>query len=384
MAGRARPGPVPLVAQREWLAALISQGVSNSEACRTVGINRRTGTRWRFGRSIPASSGRTLHYPAVVSDRLQTISARYLSEDERIMIADLNRVGVTVRAIAGEVGRSPSTISRELRRNRDDAGRYRPLAAHRLAAERRSRPRDRRVVVDVELREFVQGLLTVRRSPEQISHALHERFVGDPSRQLVAESVYQALYDRDSVLLRDRSCVVLRTGRRRRRPHRQPDARRAGSLAQMTMIDQRPASAEDRVEPGHWEGDLIMGKGNNSATGTLVERTSRKVVLIHLGGDKSAIALRDALIDVFGAMSPTMRRSRTWDQGKEMAGHLNLTRAIGLLVYFCDAHSPWQRGSNETMNGLLRDYFPKHTDLRHHSVERLTAVADELNRRPRM
>jgi transposase, IS30 family len=189
-----------------------------------------------------------LHYPAVVSDRLQTISARYLSEDERIMIADLNRVGVTVRAIAGEVGRSPSTISRELRRNRDDAGRYRPLAAHRLAAERRSRPRDRRVVVDVELREFVQGLLTVRRSPEQISHALHERFVGDPSRQLVAESVYQALYDRDSVLLRDRSCVVLRTGRRRRRPHRQPDARRAGSLAQMTMIDQRPASAEDRVE----------------------------------------------------------------------------------------------------------------------------------------
>jgi len=318
----------------------------------------------------------------VISER-QTISARYLSEDERVAIADLHRVGVKVRAIAHEVGRSPSTISRELRRNRDGAGRYRPLAAHRLAAERRSRPRDRRVVVDVELRTFVQGLLTLRWSPEQISRTLRVEFAGNPLRQLATESIYQALYDPGSGLVRDRTCMPLRTRRRRRRPHRRPDGRRPRGLVAMTMIDQRPSSVADRDEAGHWEGDLIMGTGNRSAIGTLVERTTRKLVLVHLGHDRSAAGLRDGLIDVFAAMPATWRRSLTWDQGKEMAGHLEFTRATAMPVYFCAAHSPWQRASNENMNGLLRDYFLKHTDLREHTPQRLAAVAEEINHRPR-
>ena len=151
----------------------------------------------------------------------------------------------------------------------------------------------------------------------------------------------------------------------------------------MTMIDERPASATDRLEVGQWEGDYIVGASNRSAIGTLVERTTRHLVLVHLGHDRSAVALRDALIRVFAAMPPHLRRSLTWDQGQEMAGHLELTCETGMPVYFCHPHSPWQRGSNENMNGLLRDYFPKHTDLRGHGADRLIAVAAEVNARPR-
>ena len=151
----------------------------------------------------------------------------------------------------------------------------------------------------------------------------------------------------------------------------------------MTMIDDRPTTVSDRVEVEHWEGDYIVGTGNRSAIGTLVERTIRQLVLVHLGRDRSAVALRNALISVFGAMPAPMRRSLTWDQGNAVAAHLELTRETGMPVYFCQGHSPWQRGSNENMNGLLRDYLPKHTDLTGHSAERLVAVAGEINTRPR-
>ena len=369
---------------RQAFERLIAQGVSNSEACRVLGINRRTGTRWRYGRDIPATGGRTLHYPPVITtNRTTPISARYLSEDERIMISDLRRTGATVRVIAVELGRSPSTISRELRRNTDPVGRYRPSAAHRSAVQRRARHRARRVDRDEVLRARVQQLLALRWSPEQISRALSVEYAADSSRKLVTESIYQAIYDPNSGVVRDRTCMPLRTRRRRRRPHRRPDARHRGHLVSMTMIDHRPAIVADRVEIGHWEGDYIVGTGNRSAIGTLVERSTRQLVLVHLGHDRSAVALRDALIRVFGAMPGPMRRSLTWDQGKEMAGHLDLTRKTGMTVYFCHAHSPWQRGSNENMNGLLRDYFPKHTDLRGHTAERLAAVAAEINARPR-
>lgn len=273
------------------------------------------------------------------------------------MIADLRRAGATVRAIAAELGRSPSTVSRETRRNLEPgSGDYRPWRAHRLAADRRRRPRRRRVDGDVVLAGFVQARLKLRWSPEQISRAVRGEFSDDPARRLVPESIYQAIYDRDCGLIRDQD-RVLRTKRRRRRPHRQPDARRAGSLAQMTMIEDRPAAIEDRLQAGHWEGDYIMGKGNQSAIATLVERTSRIVVLVHMGEDKSAVALSRRLIDVFTAMPASMRRTLTWDQGKEMAEHRNLARAVGMNVYFCQRSSPWQRGSNENMNGLLRDYL---------------------------
>jgi IS30 family transposase len=197
MAG-GRPGPAPQTAKREQFARLIAQGVSNSEACRIVGINRRTGKRWRHGRTITSSSGRRLHYPPVINTRKREISPRYLSEEERVRIADLRRAGLGVRAVARELGRDPGTISRELRRNRDPAGRqYRPFTAQRLAAERRARPREGKIAQDPELRAFVQDRLARRWSPEQICQALRREFPDQPERHLVPETIYQAVYRPD-------------------------------------------------------------------------------------------------------------------------------------------------------------------------------------------
>ena len=381
MAGRGRPGVEPLVEQRELFVSLITAGVSNSAACRQVGVNRKTGTRWRYGRSVPGVGGGTLHYPSVLSPPSSTISSRYLSEDERVTIADLHRTGPSSRAIAEQVRRSPSTISRELARNSVPDGRYGSAAAHRLASGRRRRPRARRLEADPVLRAFVQQCMDVRWSSEQISHALTVEFPDQPGRQLVPESLYQALYAATPVLQRT---LRTRRWRRRRRPHHSPDARSSYRLATpMVMIDQRPAAADDRVEVGHWEGDLIMGLGNGSAIGTLVERTTRTLILVHLPHGRTAAAVRDALTKVFTDLPVGLRRSLTWDQGKELSAHADLTRTVALPVYFCQPHSPWQRGSNENMNGLLRDYFPKGTDLAVHTAERLTEVAAELNNRPR-
>lgn len=357
--------------------------MSNSEACRLIGVNRKTGTRWRYNRSVPAGNGRVLFYPPLKAVDRPALSPRYLSEAERTTIGDLHRVGTSVRAIAAEIGRSPGTVSRELRRNADTLGRYRPATAHRLAVARRLRPRPRRLLLDDELRTVVQKQLTARRSPEQVAQHLLENYPDEPRRQRTTESIYQAVYDPTCGLARERP--VLRNGRRRRKRQRRPDARRHGQLARdvMTMIDQRPASVDDRVEPGHWEGDLIMGAGNRSAVGTLVERTTRRLVLVHLGQDKSAAALRTALIDVFADMPAAMRKTLTWDQGTEMAMHLDLARATGVDVIFCERSKPWQRASNENMNGLIREYYPKGTDLRVHNRADLEAVACAINDRPR-
>src|SRR6266516_6953134 len=342
---RGRPGPAPQATKREQFARLIGRGVPNAEACRLVGINRRTGTRWRFGRSITSSSGRRLHYPAVMSTRKREISPRYLSEDERVRIADLGRQGLGVRAIAVELGRDPATISRELRRNRDpDSDQYRPFTAQRLAAARRARPGRGKLVRDAVLRQFVAERLEKRWSPEQISHALRCEFPGEPWRHVVHETIYQAVYRPELGGLRRDLPKVLRTGRRRRRPRRRPDARRAGALADMTMIGQRPAEAAGRTVPGHWEGDLITGAANRSAIGTLVDRASRFTILLHLPGRHTAEAVRDALIAAMASLPPGLRRSLPWDQGKEMALHAEVTAALGMPVYFCDKASPWQIG----------------------------------------
>jgi IS30 family transposase len=377
-----RPGPAPQTAKREWFARLIARGVSTAEACRIIGINPRTGKRWRHGRTITGSSGRRLHYPPVIVRKAE-ISSRFLSEDERVTIADLHRRGYSVRVIAAEVNRDPSTVSRELRRNRDPgSGQYRPFTAQRLAADRRARPGRGKLVNDPVLRKFVAGKLAKRWSPEQICQALREEFSGE-QRHLVPETIYQAIYRPELGGLHRELPMALRTGRRRRKPHRRGDARRPGRLVDMTMLDQRPAAATDRTQPGHWEGDLITGANNRSAIGTLVERSSRFTVLLHLSGRHTAEAVRDALVQALAGLPPRLRRSLTWDQGSEMALHADIAHALGMPVFFCEKASPWQRPSNENTNGLLRQYFPKGSDLRVHGREELAAMAAELNDRPR-
>lgn len=374
-----RPSGGMLVEEHEWFARLIAQGVGNSEACRIVGINRRTGTRWLYGRTIRNAAGESVHYPPVKHTVRKPQHPRYLSLTERTTIADLHRTGVSVRSIAEELGRAPSTVSRELRRNVDDQGRYLPATAQRLAEERQSRPsRTRRLTRDEPLCDVVADLLGKRWSPEQVAHELPVRFPDQPGRHLCTESIYQAIYDPRTDLTRPAK------RRRRRRRHRVQGLERRGRLTGMTMIADRPAEVEDRVQVGHWEGDCIMGAGSRSAIGTLVERVTRFVILIHVStGRPTAAAMADSIADALGALAPHLRRTLTWDQGKELALHQQITARTGTRVFFCDAHSPWQRGSNENTNGLLRDYFPKGMDLAGISPEQLQQVADELNDRPR-
>lgn len=241
-----------------------------------------------------------------------------------------------------------------------------------------------KLVGDPVLREFVQGRLRKRWSPEQIAQALRREFPDEPGRHLVSETIYQAVYRPELGGLCRELPAVLRTRRRRRRPHRRADARRAGALVNMRMLDQRPAEAADRAVPGHWEGDLIVGADNRSAIGTVVERTSRFTLLLHLSdGRHTAEAVRDALLAAMSDLPAALRRSLAWDQGKEMALHTEVAAALDMPVFFCVPHSPWQRGSNENTNGLLRQYVPKGSDLRVYTPADLSAVAAELNARPR-
>jgi len=385
MAGRGVPGRAPDSEKRERFARLIARGFGSAEACRIVGVHPKTGKRWRLGRTVTGSGGRRRDYPPVITGRKAELSLRFLSEDERVRIADLRRAGLGVRAIAGQLGRSPSTVSRELRRNyQPGSGRYRPFAAQRLAARRRARPGRGKLNADPVLRQFVAGRLEKRWSPEQISRALRTQFPCEPARYLVPETIYQAVYRPELGGLRRDLPSPLRTGRRRRKPRRRGNARRAGALTGMTMISQRPAAAADRSEAGHWEGDLITGALNRSAIATLVDRASRFTILVHLPGPQhDAETVRHALVQAMTMLPDRLRRSLTWDQGKEMALHEQIAEALGMPVFFCDPHSPWQRPTNENTNGLLRQYFPKGSDLRVHSPQALAAVAAELNDRPR-
>src|SRR5450830_608221 len=319
---RGRPGPAPQAAERELFTRLIARGISNAEACRVVGVNPRTGKRWRHGRTVTSSSGRRLHYPPVMSTPKLEISSRYLSEDERVTLADLCRRGHTVRGIATGLGRSPATVSRELRRNLDpDSGGYRPFTAQRLAAGRRARPGRGKLVRDPVLRQFVQQRLGKRWSPEQISAALRGEFPDEPERHLVHESIYQAIYRPELGGLRRDLPQVLRTGRRRRKPHRRRDARRPGRLVDMTMIDRRPAEAAGRTVPGHWEGDLITGAANRSAIGTLVERVSRFTILLHLpSGRHTAEDVHDALVAAMGQLPAELRQLADLGPGQRVGG----------------------------------------------------------------
>ncbi|GAA3911015.1 IS30 family transposase [Streptomyces sp. NPDC003631] len=378
---RTAQGSKKLVRERETYFRLMQQGLSNNQACRIVGINPKTGRRWRNGRSADRKQKAA---PPVRPGVPPSDTSRYLREDERIYIADRLREKVTVRAIAGELGRSPSTISREVRRNRHPTnGQYRPFAAQARADARRPRPKPGKIKQNPELRAFVQDRLDLRWSPEQICQALRAQFPDRPEMHVVHETVYQALYVQGRGELRRELAKALRTGRVRRKPRRQAQQRQPRFRDPMVMISDRPAEVDDRAVPGHWEGDLIIGKDGASAIGTLVERSTRYLLLVHLPNGRGTELVRDALVGTVHTLPAHLKRSLTWDQGSEMGRHREFTVATDIPVYFCDPASPWQRGSNENTNGLLRQYFPKGTDLSLHSREDLAAVAAELNGRPR-
>ena len=376
-ADRSPQGRKKLVAERAAFFALMAEGYGSSEACGIVGVNRATGKRWLYGRRDRP--------PRIVSPPARAaISDRFLSADDRIVIADLLRAGRPLRSIAAGLGRSPSTISREVRRNAEPgSGEYRPHAAQARAEARRARPRQGKIAGNPQLRAVIQEMLERRCSPEQISRRLRRDHPGRPELHVSHETIYQALYVQGRGELRRELAACLRTGRAVRKPRRAAGQRRPRFTHPMIMISERPAEAADRAVPGHWEGDLIIGAGSRSAIGTLVERTTRYVLLVHLGRDYGAERVRDGLAATITTLPAHLRRSLTWDQGGEMAGHAAFTIATGVPVYFCDPHSPWQRGSNENTNGLLRQYFPKGTDLAGHTPADLTAVAAELNGRPR-
>ena len=367
--------------QMDLYRKLMLEGLNNSAACRMVGVSRRTGQRWRLGRNLVNRRGQVVAYPPLLKPPA-AIDARYLSEEERLVIADCLREGRSIRAIARELGRSPSTISREIRRNGDARNGYRPHLAHRRSVERRARPKPGKLEGNPELWMFVQDHLEKRWSPEQISCLLPKLFPDRPEMRVAHETIYQALYVQGRGELRRELTRALRTGRARRKPRRRPDQRQ-GRFDPMIMISDRPAEIADRAVPGHWEGDLLLGPDNRSAIGTLVERSTRYVMLLHLPGRHDAENVRNALIETVSQLPTHLARSITWDQGSEMSRHHEFTIATQIPVYFCDPASPWQRGSNENTNGLLRQYFPKGSNLAAHSPEHLAAVAAELNSRPR-
>ncbi|MEV0394964.1 IS30 family transposase [Polymorphospora rubra] len=409
------------VERRFWQG--IARGLSSEEAAIGVGVSQPVGSRWfRQRGGMPLF----MIYP---------VTGRYLSFPEREEIATLKAQGVGVREIARRLGRDPSTVSRELRRNAATRGGkldHRASVAQWKAELLARRPKTAKLVANDRLREYVQQRLSgeVRRrdgtavpgpeaapwkgrnkprrqdrrwanawSPEQIAQRLRLDFPDDESMRISHEAIYQALFIQGRGALKRELVACLRTGRALRVPRARAGQRRGGMVTPEVMISERPAEADDRGVPGHWEGDLIIGL-DRSAIGTLVERTTRFTMLLHLPrmegfgveprvkngpalAGRGAEAVRDAIAATITTMPDQLRRTLTWDRGKELAQHAQLTIDTGVRVYFADPHSPWQRGTNENTNGLLRQYFPKGTDLARWNRDDLDAVVATLNSRPR-
>jgi transposase, IS30 family len=304
-----------------------------------------------------------------------------LAEREDIACYRERRLGV--RQIAVMIGRSPSTVSRELRRNTSRSPRrYRPFCAHMLARDRACRKHPRKLAAGTALRAQVAAMLRAGYSPGQVAGRLRRDHPGQPELQVSHETIYQALFVQGKGSLRAEVAAALRCGRTRRR-HRSSAAETRGKLAGMINISERPAEAADRAVPGHWEGDLIIGAGMQSAVITLAERSTRYAMIIALPRGRTAAQVAAALSAHITTLPAALRRSLTWDQGKEMSCHAQFTIATGIPVYFADPHSPWQRGTNENTNGLIRYYLPKGTDLRGITQAQLDAIAASLNTRPR-
>ena len=303
----------------------------------------------------------------------------------RLTLADREEISLGVRAgdsftaIAIRLGKAVSTVSREVGGNGGRTG-YRAWRAHQRARDRARRPKTPKLSRP-RLAAQVTQWLREWWSPQEIAGRLRRDFATDPMMHVSHETIYQALFIQGRGELRRELARCLRTGRVKRRARRRPE--NTGQLRDMVMISERPAEAADRAVPGHWEGDLIIGKDCRSAVGTLVERTTRYVMLLHLPHGRNAHDVEQAMRQAISTLPAQLRRSVTWDQGKEMAHHARFTIATGIQVYFCDPHKPWQRGSNENTNGLLRQYMPKGTDLSVHSADDLARFAHSLNNRPR-
>src|SRR3954471_19543666 len=420
-----RPG----VASREerrrfWV--FIAEGLSSEDAAMKVGVSQPVGSRW-----FRVSGGLA---PSHLARSSKPLSERYLSFAEREEIALLRAQGQGVREVARRLGRAASTISRELRRNAATRGGgldYRATAAQWHAERAARRPKPAKLVTNAALQTYVQdrlagvvatsGGVAVRGpvvpwkgrrqgrrkhrqwarawSPAQIARRLRLDFPGDETMRISHEAIYQALYVQGRGALRRELTACLRTGRALRVPRARSRGRRKSHITPEVMISERPAEAADRAVSGHWEGDLILGLGS-SAIGTLVERTTRFTMLLHLPrmpghgeGERlkngpalaghGAEAVCGSIKRAVRTLPEQLRQSLTWDRGAELGLHAQLRIATGVKVYFCDPHSPWQRGTNENTNGLLRQYFPKGTDLSAHSAAALAAVAATLNGRPR-
>jgi transposase, IS30 family len=357
------------VVQRFWAA--MARGEFITDAAAEAGTYRKKGARW-----LVAAGG-------VRPRRGRDLKGRCLTFSEREEIALARAGGESMRAIARRLGRSPSTISRELQRNAGCSGQsYRATTAHALAYQRAGRPKPSKLATNLALRRKVERDLQMRYSPEQIAGRLRREFPADPEMRVSSETIYQSLYVQSRGALRRDLTRCLRTGRALRRPCRQAGQRK-NRIPDMINIAERPAEAEDRAVPGHWEGDLIIGKANASAIGTLVERTTGYTMLVHLPDGYKPEQVRDALAAKIQTIPEILRASLTWDQGPEMRDWKEVSVAADIDIYFCDPHAPWQRATNENTNGLLRQYFPKGTDLSLHSDTDLDWVATELNDRPR-
>jgi IS30 family transposase len=384
--------PIPLRRLRRQFWLLIRAGNSRVEAAAALGFRGNTGQRWfrQAGGVVPA------YVRTQPSSR-----GRYLSLEEREDIhAGIER-GDSIRQIARCLGRAHTTVLRELRRNlprpyrsrRAAMGKprpgppkttpwgYRPSVAQSRAEFRARRLKPAKLATNQQLHDLVQIKLSKFLSPEQIAAQLRREFPANPEMWVSHETIYQSIYVQGRGALRRELAVCLRTGRALRKPRRKPDERR-GRIPGMVNISERPPEADDRFVPGHWEGDLIIGKNGQSAIGTLVERRTRFLMLLHLP-NHDAEAVQEAMIAATRRLPQSLWKSLTWDQGFEMRRHAQISMATGLEIYFCDPGKPWQRGSNENTNGLLRQYFPKGTDLSVHSPEHLEFVADQMNTRPR-
>jgi transposase, IS30 family len=309
-------------------------------------------------------------------------SYNHLKPEERAAVMLMLRDGATVRSVARTLNRAPSTISRELKKNCPDGQKYEAAAAGERARERRyQRRRWPKLGPHTVLFGVVEYFLRGRWSPEQIAGTLRNRYPDEPEKRVSHETIYNALYVMPKGELRTELLGCLRQARRIRRPRARGEDRR-GQIQDMVSLHVRPPEVEDRLIPGHWEGDLIKGAFNRSAVGTLVERSSRLVMLVWMENASAAAAL-EGFSRILNDVPQPMRKSLTYDQGKEMSEHKQLSERAGVAVFFADPHSPWQRGSNENTNGLLRQYLPKGTDLSGFTQDDLNAIAWQMNNRPR-